>query len=199
MDHLNLLSSLCIRSERRMGGLVLYVSAMALEVCLNHFNTTSFFFLFPPTLASWHHPIQTIVWPLPPVFPREGEVNWSWHELTEELRSGEESEVLLLMELKYSSVVSSALEAIKWQAAEHRSVVMTMSVIKNGVFSSWLMLWENANQDSNKHLIDFIVLESKAVWCSKSNYSRDILSVIDERIQAFLSVLMDTSALMDMR
>lgn len=34
------------------------------------------------------------------------------------------------MELNYSSVVSSALEAIKWQATKHRSVVMTMSTIK---------------------------------------------------------------------
>lgn len=41
---------------------------------------------------------------------------------------------MLLMELKYSSVVSSALEAIKWQAAEHRSVIMTMSVIKKWGF-----------------------------------------------------------------
>lgn len=57
------------------------------------------------------------------------------------------------------------------------------------------MRWEKGNQDSNKHLIDFTVLRSKAAQSLKHNYSRDKLSVIDEMIQTSLSVLMDTSAL----
>lgn len=113
-----------------------------------------------PILASSH---TLTVWPLPPVFPREGVVNRSWHELRKELRAEQECKILWLIELKHSNVVSSALEAMKWQAAEHRHVVVTMSVIKNGGFSAWLMHWQKGNQDSNKHLIDFTVLRSR-VW-----------------------------------
>lgn len=50
------------------------------------------------------------------------------------------------------------------------------------------------NQDSNKHLIDFTALRSKAAQSLKRNYSRDKLSAVDEMIQTFLSVLMDTTA-----
>ena len=135
------------------------------------------FFSFPlwPILASPHtSPVQ----PLPPVFPREGEVNWSEQELRKELRAEQKCKVLWLIELKHGSIVSSALKAIKWKAAEHKHVVMTMSVIKNGGFCACLMCWEKGNQDSTEHLIDFTVL-SKAAQRLKCNHSSDKLSVTD--------------------
>lgn len=86
-----------------------HISVLHQRRFFSNFNLTSCFPLIPP-LA---HPDIThalTVWPLPPVFPREGEVNRSLNELRKELRAEQEHKVLGLIGLEYSSVVSSALE-----------------------------------------------------------------------------------------
>lgn len=188
------LAGLYYQSKKKMGGFVPGISALTAEVCLSHFNTTCF-----PFILTLVHPDITPYFNCltqSPCFPqrRGSKQKLTWAQERAQSRTRVWG-TLWLTKLKYRSVVSSALEAVKRQAAEHKHVVMTMSVIKNSNFSAWLMHWGKGNQDGNKHLIEFTALRSTAAESLKCNNSRDKLSVIDEMIPTFLSVLLDTSAL----